>query len=115
MPDNFITPAAEDMDNLLYISAVFLPGDVTHAGRLATADMEVQARTEFVPQDGFGGDFQIAGPQRIHFPEEIQQVPRVHHVAVRAEVTVSLALFYAAGDEYLRKIVSGNANPGIGF
>ena len=115
VPQHFPAPAAQDMDNLVNVPLVLIPRDFSHTRGLALADMELQAGAEFAPEDGVGGNFEVTGAEGIDFVKEVHHVPRVHHAAVRAKVAVPLAFLDAAGDEHPGEIVTGNANPGVGF
>ena len=76
--------------------------------------MEVQARAEFAPQDGFAGDFEIAGAQRVVLPEELQKVVGVRDRAVRPEIG-AVPPVYAAGQIDLREVVVRDDDPRVGL
>jgi hypothetical protein len=75
--------------------------------------MEVKARTEFVPKDSFGGNFQIAASQRIKFLEEIHKIPCMHHRTIRTEIAVTTRLVHPSGNEHLRELITCHADPGV--
>ena len=77
--------------------------------------MEIQAGTELFPEDGFRSNVQVAGAQRVLLPEEIHQVPRMHHGTIGAEIPVSLPLFNAPGNEHFGEFIARHTNPGIGL
>ena len=111
MADDLPAASAQDVYNLLDVGGILLFGDVANTGSFASAYMEIEAGTKLVPQDGLGGNLEVAGTKRVHVPEEINEIPGVHDAAVRSKVTVSF--LYAAGDEHLWEVVTGDADPGI--
>ena len=115
VPDDLAAASAEDAHDFLDVGVILGLGDIPHAGSLALADVEVQARAELVPKDGLRGNLEVAGAKGVHLTEEIHQVARMQDAAVRAEVAVALALLDAAGDEHLGEVVSRDADPGIGL
>ncbi len=115
MLDYLPAAAAEDVHNLVYVAVVGFPGHFAHTWAATFADVKLQAGPELAAQDGVGGDFERTGAKLIDLVKKVHQIARMHHAAVRAEVTVALSLLYAAGDEHAGELLPCNANPGIGF
>ena len=114
MLDHFPAAALEQGNDFLDPAIVFFPGHRPDAAALAPPDVVFQAGTELVPQDGLGIDFQVAGPQGVELPEKVQEVARMKHAAIRAEIPRTV-LDQTAGHIDLREFVGAYADPGIGL
>ena len=75
--------------------------------------MEVQTWPEFAAQHAVRSDLVVAGADFIVLRNELQQIPRMNHRTVRAEITVPL--HDPARKVYFRKLVRGDAYPWIGL
>ena len=103
------------MDDLFDPSLVLLFRNAADTTAAAAPEMEIQAGAEFLAEDRLRSDFEVAVAQGVHLGEESDQVPGVQDGTVRAEIAVPAALVHPPGNEHLRKLVPGHADPGIGL
>ena len=105
----------KDMHDLRDIGVIFLLGNTPNTASFAAAEVEVETGTEFLPENRFGVDLQLAGAERIDVGEEFQQGAGMQDRAVWAEIAVAAGALNPPRQEYAGKLFSGHLDPGIGL